>query len=98
MALVRELNIPTPLQIHYFSENLIAPGIESGPLDLYQGTVITTPQRRSEGFIFEVLYVRVYNYGLFPYLQFAVNIIIRILTILILVYKQLLCRNLKEER
>jgi hypothetical protein len=24
----------TPFQIHYFSENLVAPGIEPGPLDL----------------------------------------------------------------
>jgi hypothetical protein len=24
----------TPFQTHYFSENLIAPGIETGPLDL----------------------------------------------------------------
>jgi hypothetical protein len=24
----------TPFQTHYFSENLVAPGIESGPLDL----------------------------------------------------------------
>jgi hypothetical protein len=24
----------TPFQTHYFSENLVVPGIESGPLDL----------------------------------------------------------------
>jgi hypothetical protein len=24
----------TPFQTHYFSENLVAPGLESGPLDL----------------------------------------------------------------
>jgi hypothetical protein len=24
----------TPFQIHYFSENVVAPGIEPGPLDL----------------------------------------------------------------
>jgi hypothetical protein len=26
----------TPFQTHYFSENLVVPGIEAGPLDLYQ--------------------------------------------------------------
>jgi hypothetical protein len=26
----------TPFQAHDFSENLVAPGIEPGPLDLYQ--------------------------------------------------------------
>jgi hypothetical protein len=29
--LLREV---TPFQTHYFSENLVAPGIEPGPLDL----------------------------------------------------------------
>jgi hypothetical protein len=32
---------------HYFSENLVATGIEPGPLDLQAGTLITRPQRRS---------------------------------------------------
>jgi hypothetical protein len=27
------------LQTHYFSENVVAPGIEPGPLDLYPGTL-----------------------------------------------------------
>jgi hypothetical protein len=34
-------------QIHYFSENLVAPGIEPEPLDRYPGTLTTRPQRRS---------------------------------------------------
>jgi hypothetical protein len=29
------------------SENLVAPGIEPGPLDLLAGTLATRPQRRS---------------------------------------------------
>jgi hypothetical protein len=29
----------TPIQTHYFSENLVAPGTERGPLDLYPGTL-----------------------------------------------------------
>jgi hypothetical protein len=37
----------TPFQTHYFSENLVAPGIESGPLDLQPGTLTTRAQRRS---------------------------------------------------
>jgi hypothetical protein len=36
----------TPFQTHYFSESLVAPGIELGPLDLYPGTLTTRPQRR----------------------------------------------------
>jgi hypothetical protein len=35
----------TPFQTQYFSENLIAPGIESGPLDMQPGSVATRPQR-----------------------------------------------------
>jgi hypothetical protein len=34
----------TPFQTHYFSENLVALGIEPGPLDLYPGTLTTRPQ------------------------------------------------------
>jgi hypothetical protein len=37
----------TPFQTHYFSENLVAPGIERGHLDLYPETLTTRPQRRS---------------------------------------------------
>jgi hypothetical protein len=37
----------TPFQTHYFSENLVMPGIEPGPLDLLPGTLTTRPQRRS---------------------------------------------------
>jgi hypothetical protein len=37
----------TPFQTHYFSENLVAPGIEPGPLDLWPETLTTIPQRRS---------------------------------------------------
>jgi hypothetical protein len=37
----------TPFQTHNFSENLVVPGIEPGPLDLQPGTVITRLQRRS---------------------------------------------------
>jgi hypothetical protein len=41
----------TPFQTHYFSENLVASGIEPGPLDLVPGTLTTTrPQRRSTFF------------------------------------------------
>jgi hypothetical protein len=36
----------TPLQTHYFSDNLVAPGIEPGPLNLWPGTLPTNPQRR----------------------------------------------------
>jgi hypothetical protein len=36
-----------PFQTHYFSENLVAPGIEHRPLDLYLGTPTTRPQRWS---------------------------------------------------
>jgi hypothetical protein len=32
---------------HYFSENLVAPVIEPGPLDLWPGTLTTRPQRWS---------------------------------------------------
>jgi hypothetical protein len=37
----------TPFQIHCFSENLAAPGIEPGPLDLWPLTLTTRPQRPS---------------------------------------------------
>jgi hypothetical protein len=37
----------TPFQTHYFSKNLVAPGIEAGPLHLWPGTLSTRPQRRS---------------------------------------------------
>jgi hypothetical protein len=37
----------TPFQTHCFSENLIAPGIEPGPLNLLSGILTTRPQRRS---------------------------------------------------
>jgi hypothetical protein len=37
----------TPFQTVYFSENLVAPGIEPGPVDLWPGTLTTRPQRRS---------------------------------------------------
>jgi hypothetical protein len=30
-----------PFQTHHFSENLVAPGIEPRPLNLYPGTLIT---------------------------------------------------------
>jgi hypothetical protein len=36
-----------PVPDHYFLENLVAPGIEPRPLDLYPGTLTTRPQRRS---------------------------------------------------
>jgi hypothetical protein len=34
----------TPFQTHY-SENVVPPGIEPGPLDLQPGTLTTRPQR-----------------------------------------------------
>jgi hypothetical protein len=40
----------TPFQNHYFSENMVAPGIEPGLLDLYPGTLTTIQQRRSLGY------------------------------------------------
>jgi hypothetical protein len=33
----------TPFQTHYFSENLVAPGMEPGPLDPWPGTLTTRP-------------------------------------------------------
>jgi hypothetical protein len=36
----------TPFQTHYFSENLVALGIEPGPMDLKSGTLTTGAQRR----------------------------------------------------
>jgi hypothetical protein len=39
-----------PPQTHYSSENLVAPGIETGPLDLLPETLTTRPQRRSSCF------------------------------------------------
>jgi hypothetical protein len=36
-----------PFQIRYFSENLVAPGIEPGPLNLQAGTLITRPLKQS---------------------------------------------------
>jgi hypothetical protein len=35
-----------PLQTHYSSENLEAPEIEPGPMDLHPGTLTTRLQRR----------------------------------------------------
>jgi hypothetical protein len=35
----------TPFQTHYFSEKLVQPGIEPGPLDLQPGTLTARPQR-----------------------------------------------------
>jgi hypothetical protein len=37
-------------QAHYFSENLVASGIQPGPLDLQPGTLTTRPQGRSTFF------------------------------------------------
>jgi hypothetical protein len=37
----------TRFQTHYFSENLVAPGIQPGPLDLQPRTLTTRPQRQS---------------------------------------------------
>jgi hypothetical protein len=38
----------TPFQTHYFSENLVVPGIDPGPLDLYPGTLTTRPQNSTK--------------------------------------------------
>jgi hypothetical protein len=38
----------SPIQTHWYSENLLAPGIEPGPLGLQTGALTTRPQRRSE--------------------------------------------------
>jgi hypothetical protein len=40
-----------PFQTHYFSENLVALGIELGLLDLQSGTLATTPERRSKALV-----------------------------------------------
>jgi hypothetical protein len=37
----------TPFETHCFSENVVAQGIEPGPLDLQPVTLTTRPQRRS---------------------------------------------------
>jgi hypothetical protein len=37
----------TPFHTHYFSVNLVAPGIEPGPLDLSPETLTTRPKRWS---------------------------------------------------
>jgi hypothetical protein len=34
-----------PFQTHYFSESLVAPGIEHRPQDLWPGTLTSRPQR-----------------------------------------------------
>jgi hypothetical protein len=44
----------TAFQTHYFSENLVAPGIEQGPLDLQPGTLTTRPQIRCRIFKYNV--------------------------------------------
>jgi hypothetical protein len=36
----------TPFQIHYISENLVAPGIEPGRVDLQPGTLTTRPHKQ----------------------------------------------------
>jgi hypothetical protein len=36
----------TPFQTHYFSENLVPPGIKPGPLDLWPGSLTTRAQRQ----------------------------------------------------
>jgi hypothetical protein len=41
----------TSFQTHYFSENMVAQGIEPGPLDLYPGNLTTRPQKRASGSI-----------------------------------------------
>jgi hypothetical protein len=45
----------TPFQIHYFSENLVVPGIEPGSLDLQLGALTTRPQRQST--FFHITYI-----------------------------------------
>jgi hypothetical protein len=40
----------TPFLTHYFSENLVVPGIEPGPLNLQPGTLATRAHRRSTFF------------------------------------------------
>jgi hypothetical protein len=37
----------TPFQTYYFSENLVAQGIEPEPLDMLPGILTARPQRRS---------------------------------------------------
>jgi hypothetical protein len=45
----------TPFQTHYYSENLVSPGIELGSLDLWPSTLTTRPQRRSTFFYIKYL-------------------------------------------
>jgi hypothetical protein len=40
----------TPFQTHYFSENLVEPGVEPGTLDLQPKTLTARPQKRSTFF------------------------------------------------
>jgi hypothetical protein len=47
----------TPFQTHYFSENLVAPVIEPGPLDLQPGTLTTRSQERSTFFYITYEYI-----------------------------------------
>jgi hypothetical protein len=47
---LNSLDISLRTDTHYFSENVVAPGIEPGPLDLKPGTVTTRPQRWSTFF------------------------------------------------
>jgi hypothetical protein len=42
-------------QTHYYSENLVALGIEPGPLDLWAGTLTARPQKRSYKLTFQTL-------------------------------------------
>jgi hypothetical protein len=44
----------TPFQTHYSSGNLVAPGIEPGPLDLQPGTLTTRLQKRRIGYRFQM--------------------------------------------
>jgi hypothetical protein len=45
----------TPFQAQYFSENLVAPGIETRPLDLWPGTLTTRPQTTEENKTYSVV-------------------------------------------
>jgi hypothetical protein len=47
-SLIVVTRLSGPLQTHYFSENLVAPGIELGRPDLQPEALTTRPQKQSQ--------------------------------------------------
>jgi hypothetical protein len=65
----------TPFQTRYFSENLVAPGIEPGPLDLQPGTLTTRPQTRSQ-----LLHYHVFDYDYIRGLHWELDLLTTYIT------------------